>query len=43
MILTPAGVPIATIAPDNLLGFRPEVMLTDIDGDGNPEVVLVLR
>jgi hypothetical protein len=43
VILTPAGAPIATIAPDNLLGVRPEVALTDIDGDGQPEIVVTMN
>jgi hypothetical protein len=42
-ILTPAGKPIATFAPDNLVGIRPEVALTDIDGDGEPEVVVTMN
>lgn len=42
-ILTSAGNPLTTIAPDNLVGIRPEVTLTDIDGDGQPEVVVIMN
>lgn len=42
-ILTPAGSPIATFAPDNFVGIRPEVALTDIDGDGQSEIVVTMN
>jgi hypothetical protein len=41
-ILTPAGNPVTVVAPDNLVGMRPEVTLADIDGDGQPEVVVIM-
>ena len=43
VMLTPAGTRITGIAPDNFLGIRPEVSLTDIDGDGQPEVVVIMN
>jgi len=42
-VLTPGGRPVATIAPDNFVGDLPEVKLIDVDGDGQPEVVVTMN